>query len=137
MTAPIRMALLVVVAQHYPDENDQIVDAFRSLLPGLTDNGALLPGTDYSELWTWVALSLADLKDEASLPRIRALFRAEMIDEDAIGDEEQYVKYLYEQVDERPHSFDVLAVYEGLNEMAARRTEAKAEAAASTPSWTC
>ena len=60
-----------------------------------------------------------------------------MIDENAIGDEEQYVKYLYEQVDERSHSFDVLAVYEGLNETAARRTKAKAEAAASTPSWTC
>jgi len=122
----IAMAMLVVVAQDHPDEYDRIVAAFHSLLPDLNEDGALPSGIEDSEMWTWIALSLADLKDEASLPQIMALYRAGMIEEETMGNEEQYLDYLYQQVDEQTRHYDVLEVYKGLNQMAIRRAEAEA-----------
>ena len=83
------MAMLVVIAQNHPDEHDRIVASLQSLLPILTENGELPPDTRDSELWTWIALSLADLKDETSLPQIMALYQGGMIDEWAIGNQER------------------------------------------------
>ena len=123
------MAMLVVVAQEHPEERERIVSAFRSFLPALAEDGTLPPGTQEWELWTWVALSLADLKDEESQPQVLALYRADLIDEMVMGNEQQYVDYFDQERDEPPRQYDVLEVYEQLQRQAARQAEWEAEAA--------
>jgi uncharacterized protein YecA (UPF0149 family) len=122
------MAMLVVIAQNHPDEHDRIVASLQSLLPILTENGELPPDTKDSELWTWIALSLADLKDETGLPQIMALYQGGMIDEWAIGNQEKYLEYLNQQVDVQPRHYDVLEVYEKFHQQAARQAEKEAKA---------
>ena len=122
----IAMAMLVAVVQNHPDQYDRIVAAFHSLLPDLTEDGALPPGIEDSEMWTWIALSLADLQDEASLPQIMALYRAGMIEEETLGDEKQYLDYLHQQADEQTRHYDVLQVYERLNQVTIRQMDAAA-----------
>jgi uncharacterized protein YecA (UPF0149 family) len=123
------MAMLVVVAQDHPEERERIVAAFRSLLPALAEDGTLPPGTQEWEQWTWIALSLADLKDEGSQPQVLALYRAGLIDETVMGDEQQYLDYFNQERDQPPRHFDVLEAYRGLHEQAAREAEWQAEAA--------
>jgi uncharacterized protein YecA (UPF0149 family) len=123
------MAMLVVVAQDHSDERERILVAFRSLLPALTEDGTLPPGTPDWEHWTWIALSLADLKDEESQPQVLALYRAGLIDEMVIGNEQQYLDYFDQERDQQPRHYDVLEVYQGLHEQAAREAEWEAEAA--------
>jgi uncharacterized protein YecA (UPF0149 family) len=122
------MAMLVVVAQDYPEEREQILAAFRSLLPALAEDGTLPPGTPDWEHWTWIALSLADLKDEESQPQVLALYRAGLIDEMVMGNEQQYLDYFNQERDQQPRHYDVLEVYQGLHEQAAREAEWEAEA---------
>jgi uncharacterized protein YecA (UPF0149 family) len=123
------MAMLVVVAQGHPGERERIVAAFRSLLPALAEDGTLPSGTPDWEHWTWIALSLADLKDEESQPQILALYRAGLIDETVMGDEQQYLDYFSQERDQQPRHYDVLAVYQGLHKQAAREAEWEAKAA--------
>ena len=122
------MAMLVVIAQNHPDEHDRIVASLQSLLPILTENGELPPDARDSELWTWIALSLADLKDETSLPQIMALYQGGMIDEWAIGNQEKYLEHLNQQVDVQPRHYDVLEVYKEFHQQAARQAEKEAKA---------
>ena len=79
------MGMLALVAQDHPAERERVVAALRALLPRLTDAGTLPPKTKYSELWTWVAASLADLQDEASQPHVLALYKAGMIADWILG----------------------------------------------------
>ena len=123
------MAMLVVVAQNHPEERERIVAAFRSFLPALAEDGTLPPGTQDWEHWTWIALSLADLKDEESQPQVLALYRADLIDEMVMGNEQQYLDYFNQERDEQPRHYDVLKVYEGLHQQAAREAEWEAKAA--------
>jgi uncharacterized protein YecA (UPF0149 family) len=123
------MAMLVVVAQDHPEERERIVAAFRSLLPALAEDGTLPSGTQEWEQWTWIALSLADLKDEESQPQVLALYRAGLIDETVMGNEQQYLDYFYQERDQSPRHYDVLQVYQGLHEQAAREAEWEAKAA--------
>jgi uncharacterized protein YecA (UPF0149 family) len=123
------MAMLVVVAQGHPEERERIVAAFRSFLPALAEDGTLPPGTQDWEYWTWIALSLADLKDEESQLQVLALYRAGLMDEMVMGDEQQYLDYFNQEHDEPPRHYDVLEVYERLHRQAARQAEWEAEAA--------
>jgi len=123
------MSMLVVVAQDHSDERERIVAAFRSLLPALTEDGELPSDTPDWEHWTWIALSLADLKDEESQPQVLALYRAGLIDETVMGDEQRYREYFDQERNEQPRHFDVLEVYQGLHEQAAREAEWEAKAA--------
>ncbi len=123
------MAMLVVIAQDHSEERERIVAAFRSLLPALAEDGTLPPGTQDWEHWTWIALSLADLKDEESQPQVLALYRAGLIDEIVMGNEQQYLDYFDQERNQRPRHYDVLEVYQGLHEQAAREAERAAEAA--------
>ncbi|MFN2128921.1 MAG: DUF1186 domain-containing protein [Anaerolineae bacterium] len=126
------MAMLVVVAQDHPEERERIVEAFRSLLPALAEDGTLPPGTQEWEQWTWIALSLADLQDEGSQPQVLALYRAGLIDESVMGNEQQYLDYFDQERDQPPRHFDVLEAYQGLHEQAAREAEWRAKVAEQT-----
>lgn len=75
------------------------------------------------------SLSLADLKDEESQPQVLALYRADLIDEMVMGNEQQYLDYFNQERDEQPRHYDVLKVYEGLHQQAAREAEWEAKAA--------
>ena len=58
-----------------------------------------------------------------------ALYRAGLIDEMVIGDEQQYLEYFDKQRDRQPRYFDVLEVYERLHQQATREAEWEAKAA--------
>ena len=126
------MGMLALVAQDHPAERERVVAALRALLPRLTDAGTLPPKTKYSELWTWVAASLADLQDEASQPHVLALYKAGMIAEWIMGDRQEYLAYFRRKAKmakEAPRSFDVLNIYERLHREAAEEARRRASAA--------
>jgi ribosomal protein L7/L12 len=126
------MGMLVLVAQDHPAERERVVAALRALLPPLTDTGTLPPKTKYSELWTWVAASLADVQDEASQPHVLALYEAEMIAEWIMGDRQEYLAYFRRKAKMAkgaPRSFDVLNIYERLHREAAEEARRRARAA--------
>jgi ribosomal protein L7/L12 len=126
------MGMLTIIAQDHPAERERVVAELRALLPWLTDAGTLPPKTKYSELWTWVAASLADLQDEASQPQILALYKAGMIAEWIMGDRQEYLAYFRRKAKmakEAPRSFDVLNTYEQLHRDAAEEARRRASAA--------
>jgi uncharacterized protein YchJ len=58
-----------------------------------------------------------------------ALYRAHLIDETVMGNEQQYLEYFNQERDEPLRHYDVLNVYEGLHQQAARQAEWEAKAA--------
>jgi ribosomal protein L7/L12 len=126
------MGMLTIIAQGHPAERERVVAELRALLPWLTDAGTLPPKTKYSELWTWVAASLADLQDEASQPHVLALYKAGMIAEWIMGDRQEYLAYSRRKAKRAkgaPRSFDVLNTYEQLHREAAEEARQRASAA--------
>ena len=122
------MGMLAIIAHNHPEEQETIVGALRAMLPPLTDDGALPPDTEYSELWTWIAYSLLELRDTDSQPQVVALYRASMIDEWVIGNEQEYLASFQQAIRKPPRTYDVLDTYKGLHREA--EEEARWEAGA-------
>ena len=126
------MGMLATIAQGHPEERARAVAALRAHLPPLTDEGTLPPDVEYLDLWTWVAVSLAELHDQASQPQVLALYEAGMINEWIMGDKQEYLAYFRKKAEEAgkaPLSFDVLKTYESLHRQAVERARRRARAA--------
>jgi len=114
----VAVGMLALIAQAHEERQSCVVSALRALLPPLAPGGHLLPGTGRSELWTWVAASLADLGDADSLSQIQALYRAGMIEEWMIGDERAYLDSLQWRGQGERYKFALLRTYEELHAQA-------------------
>ena len=102
--------------------------AMRALLPPPDTEGNLPPGLEYDEIWTWAAVALADLEDEESTPHVQALYRADLIDEGVIGNEQDYLNYFHKPA-RKPPPFDILKVYEQLHREAIQEAKRRAREA--------
>jgi uncharacterized protein YecA (UPF0149 family) len=120
--------MLAYIVQDHPEQREQIVAALRALLPSLDADGNSPSDLEFDEMWTWVATALADLKDEDSLPLVRALYRADMIDQEAVGNEQQYMAYFHRAA-RKPPRFDILKVYERLHREVVREAKRRAREA--------
>jgi uncharacterized protein YecA (UPF0149 family) len=120
--------ILAYIVQDHPEQRERVVAALRALLPPLDADGNLPSYLEYEELWTWVATALADLKDEDSLPLVRALYQADMIDQSVVGSEQQYMAYFHRAA-RKPPPFDILKVYERLHREAVREAKRRAREA--------
>jgi uncharacterized protein YecA (UPF0149 family) len=120
--------MLAYIVQDHPEQREQIVAALRALLPSLDADGNLPPDLEFDEIWTWVATALAGLKDEDSLLLVRALYRADMIDQSVVGSEQQYMAYFHRAA-RRPPPFDILKVYERLHREAVQEAKRRAREA--------
>lgn len=121
--------MLGYIVQDHPEQHERVVAAMRALLPPLDTDGNLSPDLEYDEIWTWIATTLSDLGDEKSIPHVQALYRADMIDEEAIGGEQDYLNHFHRPV-RKPPPFDILKVYERLHResvQAAKRRASKAK----------
>ncbi len=123
------MEMLTIIAHNHPDERELIVQALRAILPPLVDDGDLPPDTEYEELWTWIACSLMELQDTDSQPHVLALYRADVIDEWIIGDEQEYLDLFQQPVKKPPSAYDVMDTYEWLHSQAKQEAQRKADAA--------
>jgi uncharacterized protein YecA (UPF0149 family) len=120
--------MLGYIVQDHPEQRERVLAAMRALLPPLDADENLPPDLEFDELWTWVATALADLKDEDSLPLIRALYQADMIDQSVVGSEQQYMAYFHRAA-RKPPPFDILKVYERLHREAVREAKRRAREA--------
>ncbi len=123
------MGMLAIVARNHPEERERIVQALRAMLPLLGDDGDLPPGTEYEELWTWIAHSLMELRDTDSQPHVLALYRTDVIDEWIMGDEQEYLDLFQQPVKKPSSAYDVMDTYEWLHSQAKQEAQWKAEAA--------
>ena len=126
------MGMLATIAHNHPEEREGIVEALQAMLPPLTDDDTLPPGTGYSELWTWIAYSLMELRDTASQPQVLALYRAGMIDRWVMGNEQDYLSLFQRPVEKASRAYNVLNTYERLNRQAGQEVQWKAESAKRT-----
>lgn len=117
--------ILTTVGVHHPSERERILEALRTHLPPLKDDGTpdLLPD-EYDPIWTWVVLALTKLRDTETQPQVTALFEAECIDGFVIGLDD-YLAYfeLDTPAPDAPSSFDILKTYEWLHRQAEREAE--------------
>jgi hypothetical protein len=116
----VAVGMLTLIAQVHDERQACIVSALRALLPPLAPGGRLPPGTRRSELWTWLAASLADLGDADSLSQVQALYRAGMIEEWMIGDEQAYLDSFQWRGQGERYKFALLRTYEELHARAAQ-----------------
>ncbi len=122
------MGMLAIIAHNHPEERETIVESLRAMLPPLTDDGTLPPGTKYSELWTWIAYSLLELRDTDSQSQVVALYHASMIDEWIIGNEQEYLASFQQAIRKPPRTYDVLDAYKELHRQAEEEARWKAKA---------
>jgi hypothetical protein len=121
------------------------------VLPPLDDSGQPVvteaQRTEPPEIWTWAAMGLADLRDTTSEPTIVALFEADLLYNDIMGELEQYRAHLAGTDNQRAwlvsKPVDIIATYQELHEIdawdkrqqayateiAARRSQAQQQAA--------
>lgn len=126
--------VLVDIAREYPEEQERVRAALRAALPHLEPDGALALTADEREhpkdLWTWVALALADLHDDASRPQIVALYAAHLIDEMVMGDVDDCLAILEGRRPSLPRpSRDILDLYASLHQQAVHDREWQGRAA--------
>ena len=107
---------LMDIARLHPDVRDRAVEVLRARLPRVDEEGNFVippfADDDQVELWTFVALDLAELKDTISQPQVEALYKADLIDEMLMGDVDDYLKILEEDRSHRgPRPFDLITYY--------------------------
>lgn len=126
--------MLAQIAWHYPGERERILESLRALLPPLEEDGtlALPPDAHSEELWTWIASTLADLRDTVSQPQIVALYERDLIDKSIMGGLKEYLAEF--KPDASPprmasYEYDVLGTYEWLHWQAAEEAEQQARTA--------
>jgi len=116
------MQMLVTLVRKESKLSRHVGPALRALLPPLTAEGEVPADVSDTPLWTWVAGSLADVKDWEALPPVRALYRAGLIDARLVGDKETFLEVLRgEPEEEGAVFFDILKTYEDLHAEAAWR----------------
>ncbi len=127
--------LLGGIACSYPDERDRIVEILRARLPKLRDDGTLVltgkEGKQPNLTWSAIILTLADLKDTSSRRIGIALYSADLVDEQLIGDAKYYLDAF--DSDQRPalgrnRPYDIFQAYERLHDadaLVAELTELK------------
>lgn len=129
--------ILGTIAYRFPEERERIVTALRALLPPLNPNGEPdLPESFTEEpdpLWTWAGAALAELKDTASQPQMKALYEADLIDEIVMGDVDEYLAMF--DADASPPAasyatFDIVDTYRSLQAQTVATARRTAEAAA-------
>lgn len=111
--AAVRLSRIALL---HPDVRDRVTGALRVRLPRVDEEGnfVILPlaDDDQVEFWTFVACELAELKDTASQPQVKALYRAGLIDETVMGDVDDYLRIFEEDRSHRvPRPFDLIAFY--------------------------
>jgi hypothetical protein len=110
--------LLTQIALAHPEEKPAIVAMLRQLLPPLDEAGELqIEEGEWDDMWTWAALELAHLQDEASLPQVEQLFAQNKVDTGVLGPTFDYHETKMEEG--YPHEqkpFDLIAIYEALQE---------------------
>ena len=91
------LQLLGIIGEMHPEETARIVPVLTSLLPRLLQNGTLDLTTDPEnvapekvDLWTWTVSALTDLRDAETREQVIALYKAGLLDEDQIGDVDDY-----------------------------------------------
>jgi len=110
----IAATTLKIIAWQHPDTRKAVIEALRSQLPAAQDGiSAEMP---VDEMWTNIALELADLQDVDSQEIIRYMYAADLIDADMFPLAEYDDSF---SVDVAPppeveESFDIYAFYEGL-----------------------
>ncbi len=104
------------IALVHPETRDHTAEVLRLRLPRVDEAGNFVipPLVDEDQVlyWTWMALALAELKDTASQDRVKALYRAGLINETVMGDMDDYLKIFEEDRDHlAPRPFDLIAYY--------------------------
>lgn len=109
--------LLRDMAILYPETRAAVVEALRSLLPPLTEDGELDWPHEYPGLiWSPVASYLATLQDEASRPQIKALLAGDWLDPSQIDETSYEARFSGKRSLTRPvEPFDIITTYELLH----------------------
>ncbi len=109
-------ALRQIAEDHSEETRGTIIEALRSELPPVEDDGTVrldrTPSRDETEHWTEVTLALAELQDEESRPTIEALFDEDLIDDFLFGGRAEYREILAGNNPPRQYDFDLVAQYE-------------------------
>ncbi len=120
--------ILKDIALMHPEVRERVVEALRSRLPRVDEEGAFVipPYGDIEQvaLWSWVALDLARLQDAASQPQGTALYKAGLIDEQVMGDLERYLA-IFDEDPRIPEPFDLIAYHHPSPETLALREAAR------------
>ncbi len=115
------------IALMHPETRDRIVEALRTRLPRVDDDGNFVippfDTDDQVELWSFVACALAELKDTASQAQGKALYKADMIDEMLMGDVNDYLA-IFDQDPYIREPFDLIEKYHPSPEAIARQEAA-------------
>jgi len=96
----ILVELLAHVGWEHPEVREQVIVPLRALLPPLDDDGQPVVPEGYEEadpdeqIWSYVALVLAELHDMASREQIVTLYENDLIDPFLMGDVDAYLKLL-------------------------------------------
>ena len=111
--AAVRLSRIALL---HPDVRDRVAEALRLRLPRVDEEGNFVipPFADDNqvEFWTFVACELAELKDTASQPQVKALYKAGLIEESVMGGVDDYLRIFEEDRSHRiPDPFDLIAFY--------------------------
>ncbi len=127
--------MLHEVALEFPTERAQVMGLLREALPAADADGKLLipkPRPPKPNIvWTFIALELAEMNDFTSRPLIETLYREGWMDDDVMGDVNEYKKILARARTRAPRPFQILETYEKLRaeELQAQEWRAKRDEA--------
>jgi|SRR5581483_8173627 hypothetical protein len=123
--------ILTELAAEFPTERVQVIEILRAALPALDENGKLaIPKPrpqKPNEVWSFVALALAELHDFASRPQIEELYREGWIDESVMGDVGDYRQLLLGSKPLTPQPFHIIETYQALQAAAENEKEWQAK----------
>ena len=86
--------LLYNAVLQYPETQEEVIAALRSVLPPLTSNGELaIPKNHYEDIWGTALLYLSLLRDEGSKVQATALFAANLIEKFIISEEDYLASF--------------------------------------------
>jgi len=110
----IAATTLKIIAWQHPDTRKAVIEALINQLPASPAD--LSTEMTVDEMWTNIALELADLKDVDSQEIIRAMYAADLIDADMfpLGEYDDSFSVDAAPPPEIEESFDIYAFYEGL-----------------------
>ena len=104
------------IALVHPETWGRTAEVLRMRLPRVDEAGNFVipPMADEDQVmfWTWTALALAEMKDTASQDRVKALYKADLIDEMVMGGVDDYLRIFEEDRSQHmPRSFDLITYY--------------------------
>ncbi len=92
------VGMLSSIGLYVAETRERIIPALRALLPPLDETGKVVVTKEQKrivpELWSWVVSALTDLMDVESKEWVKALYKADLIHDEYVGDLDEYLIWI-------------------------------------------